>query len=122
MGKGSLEISARATGPKQYYEQRQGLNVAGLLSNPMILIGIAGLAMMVGMPKLLENSESFQPRRRFGTVLTTASGPRNSRRVPGAAAQEPNRGRYVGRSKPAGKFRYGGVDGGIEFQARVCWR
>jgi Protein of unknown function (DUF2012) len=122
MGKGSLEISARASGPKQYYEQRQGLNVVGLLSNPMILIGIAGLAMMVGMPKLLESSEFSQLRRRLWAVLTTASGPRNARRVRGTTAQEPHRGWHVGRSKHAEQFRRGGVDGWIQLQARVCRR
>lgn len=56
-GSGSLEISGRAIGAKQYFEQRQGFNVVGLLSSPMILIGIAGMAMMIGVPKMLENSK-----------------------------------------------------------------
>lgn len=39
---------------------RAVVSVLGLLQNPMILIGIVGLGVMIGMPKLMENSKEYK--------------------------------------------------------------
>lgn len=56
-GNVELEVTVGTLGVRDFYEKRGGFNPMSLLSNPMILIGIAAMAMMFGMPKLLENSE-----------------------------------------------------------------
>lgn len=40
------------------------------LKSPMILMALFSLVMVVGMPKLLENSTSFLPQRFFSNVST----------------------------------------------------
>jgi ER membrane protein complex subunit 7 len=50
-------IQAKVLSKKSFYEERQGFNPMSLLKNPMILFGIAALAMTFGMPKLMENMD-----------------------------------------------------------------
>lgn len=50
-------IQAKVLSKKSFYEERQGFNPASLLKNPMILMGIAALALTFGMPKLMDNMD-----------------------------------------------------------------
>lgn len=54
-----LEVVIGTLSVRDFYEKRGGFNPMSLLSNPMILIGVVAMAMMFGMPKLLENSECY---------------------------------------------------------------
>ena len=77
-----VRVDLRVVGMRSFYEERVDckynsmlgtsrlrgrsliivpVSPLSLLKNPMILIGIAGLAMVIGMPKLLANSTSLSP-------------------------------------------------------------
>jgi hypothetical protein len=50
-------IQAKLLSKKSFYEVREGFNPASLLKNPMMLLGIAAIALTFGMPKLMENMD-----------------------------------------------------------------
>ncbi|MCJ1432129.1 hypothetical protein MMC27_001485 [Xylographa pallens] len=67
-----VRIEVKSQGEKGYYEGRGGFSPLTLLKNPMILIAIFGMAMMVGMPYLLE---SMDPEMRKEFEESQKSGP-----------------------------------------------
>lgn len=54
---GKLVAEVRAVAKKEYYQERGGFNVMSFLKNPMILMGVFSLALIVGMPYLMDNSK-----------------------------------------------------------------
>ncbi|KAL8727140.1 MAG: hypothetical protein Q9166_006236 [cf. Caloplaca sp. 2 TL-2023] len=76
---GKMEL--RVKGLRGYYEQRQGFELMGLLKSPMILMALVGLAMVFGMPYLLENMDpemkkEFEEQQKK-SVLGNAAGAGN---------------------------------------------
>lgn len=55
--KGELMVTLPPTGRKDYYQRREGFNILGFFKSPMILMGLFSVAMIFGMPYLMENSE-----------------------------------------------------------------
>lgn len=59
-GEGSgatMTAEVRVVGRKEYYQERGGFSPMSFLKNPMILMGVFSLALIVGMPYLMDNSE-----------------------------------------------------------------
>ncbi|KAK7730786.1 hypothetical protein SLS57_001618 [Botryosphaeria dothidea] len=54
---GKLVAEVRAVAKKEYYQERGGFNVMSFLKNPMILMGVFSLALIVGMPYLMDNMD-----------------------------------------------------------------
>lgn len=52
-----LTLNAKILSQKNFYQQREGFNVMNLAKNPMLLMGVVGVAFMWGMPKMLENMD-----------------------------------------------------------------
>ncbi|KAI0181432.1 hypothetical protein GGR52DRAFT_524503 [Hypoxylon sp. FL1284] len=50
-------FAVRALGTKEYYTERGGFSVFGILKNPMILMGLVSMVLFIGMPKLIENMD-----------------------------------------------------------------
>ncbi|QDS76723.1 hypothetical protein FKW77_001092 [Venturia effusa] len=48
-------IESRVTGPKEYYQEREGFSVLSLFKNPMILMAVVSLGLILGMPYLMDN-------------------------------------------------------------------
>lgn len=102
--------------PKAYYTERSSFSALSILRNPMILLAMVSMAIMFGMPYLIDNSKTFSSgRRRDALADKTSSGPGDAPRVRGAAKVQPD-------ERPAGqrwrrrwccqaKLRYGGVPG-----------
>ncbi|KAI9716924.1 MAG: hypothetical protein M1812_005073 [Candelaria pacifica] len=55
--KKGLPVELQLLGAKEYYQAREGFSPMSYLKSPMILIGIAGMALVFGMPYLLENMD-----------------------------------------------------------------
>ncbi|RYP72259.1 hypothetical protein DL769_004481 [Monosporascus sp. CRB-8-3] len=51
----------RVLGTKAFFVERGSFSVFGILKNPMILMSLVSLGLFVGLPKLMENSESHHP-------------------------------------------------------------
>ncbi|KAL9637044.1 MAG: hypothetical protein Q9164_002443 [Protoblastenia rupestris] len=72
VGDGPVEL--RVLRARDYYEVRAGFSPLSLLKNPMILIGVVGLAFVMGMPYLMENMDpemkkEFEEQQKKGGVL-----------------------------------------------------
>ncbi|KAI9699408.1 MAG: hypothetical protein M1836_003019 [Candelina mexicana] len=52
-----LPVELQVLGAKGYYQAREGFSPMSYLKSPMILIAIAGMALVFGMPYLLENMD-----------------------------------------------------------------
>ncbi|KAI4230200.1 MAG: hypothetical protein LQ349_006285 [Xanthoria aureola] len=77
--KGNKRVEMRVRGIKAYYEERQGFELLGLLKSPMILMALVGLAMVFGMPYLLENMDpemkaEFEEQQKKSVVGNVAGG------------------------------------------------
>lgn len=55
--KSQLIIAIPPIGKRDFYQKRGGFDLASLFKNPMILIGLASLGLVFGMPYLMDNSE-----------------------------------------------------------------
>jgi hypothetical protein len=53
---GQLRVDIRPAAQKDFYQSRGGFSVMSIFKNPMILMGLVSVAMIFGMPKLMENS------------------------------------------------------------------
>ena len=58
-GQSSLDISVRPMGVKDFYQERVGFSLVSFLRSPMILMALASVGMIFGLPYLMDNSESF---------------------------------------------------------------
>lgn len=56
--KGELTITLAPNGKKDYYQTREGFNLLSFFKSPMILMGLFSVAMIFGMPYLMDNSKS----------------------------------------------------------------
>lgn len=56
-GRDELRIEVRAGAEKQYYQERGGFNILSFLKSPMILMGLASVVLIFGMPYLMENMD-----------------------------------------------------------------
>ncbi|KAF2085825.1 hypothetical protein K490DRAFT_12617, partial [Saccharata proteae CBS 121410] len=56
-GGGRLVVEVRPTAAKEFYQARTGFSPLSFLKNPMILMGVFSLALIVGMPYLMENMD-----------------------------------------------------------------
>lgn len=59
---GELKIEVRPAAQKDFYQVRSGFSVMSIFKNPMILMGLFSVVMIVGMPKLMENSKCYSDR------------------------------------------------------------
>lgn len=80
--KSQLILAIPPIGKREFYQKRGGFDIASLFKNPMILIGIASLGLVFGMPYLMDNSERCS-RRTITTAraLTSHSGRGDQGRV-----------------------------------------
>ncbi|KIV98969.1 uncharacterized protein PV09_09299 [Verruconis gallopava] len=53
----NTDVYVNVLGVKDYYAKRLGFSIMSLLSNPMILIAFFSLALLLGMPYLVENMD-----------------------------------------------------------------
>ncbi|KAL8878332.1 MAG: hypothetical protein Q9192_008473 [Flavoplaca navasiana] len=77
--KGEKRVEVRVLGIRAYYEERQGFELLGLLKSPMILMALVGLAMVFGMPYMLENMDpemkaEFEEQQKKSVVGNVAGG------------------------------------------------
>ncbi|KAL1648754.1 hypothetical protein SLS58_001933 [Diplodia intermedia] len=56
-GGGRMMAEVRVVGRKEYYQERSGFSPLSFLKNPMILMGVFSLALIVGMPYLMDNMD-----------------------------------------------------------------
>lgn len=56
---GIWKFDIRAGKEKEYFYERTGFSPLSILKSPMILIAIATMGIVFGMPYLMDNSESF---------------------------------------------------------------
>ncbi|KAL9075054.1 MAG: hypothetical protein Q9157_004145 [Trypethelium eluteriae] len=56
-GAGDVVVEVRPLGGKEYYQQRSGFSVLSFLKSPMILMALFSLALIVGMPYLMDNMD-----------------------------------------------------------------
>ncbi|KAM0711056.1 hypothetical protein Q7P35_001795 [Cladosporium inversicolor] len=54
---GELTVDIRPAAQKEFYQSRGGFSVMSIFKNPMILMGLASVVMIFGMPKLMENMD-----------------------------------------------------------------
>ncbi|KAB2579725.1 uncharacterized protein LTHEOB_7155 [Lasiodiplodia theobromae] len=54
---GEMLAEVRVLGRKEYYQERSGFSPLAFLKNPMILMGVFSLALIVGMPYLMDNMD-----------------------------------------------------------------
>ncbi|KKY28702.1 hypothetical protein UCDDS831_g00087 [Diplodia seriata] len=54
---GQMMAEVRVLGRKEYYQERSGFSPLSFLKNPMILMGVFSLALIVGMPYLMDNMD-----------------------------------------------------------------
>lgn len=57
-GKGELLVSLPPNNKKEYYQRKEGFNIVSFFMSPMILMGLFSVAMIFGMPYLMENSKA----------------------------------------------------------------
>lgn len=57
-GSGEVTVEINPSGKKEFYQSRGGFNITGILKSPMILMALVSVAMIFGMPYLMENSKS----------------------------------------------------------------
>ncbi|PHH64032.1 hypothetical protein CDD81_5137 [Ophiocordyceps australis] len=74
---GALEV--RWMGSRQYYLERPGFSVLGILKNPMILMGLVSMLIFIGMPYLMENMDpemkaEFEAQQRKGGPMAAMMG------------------------------------------------
>jgi len=55
--KSQLVIAIPPIGKRDFYQARGGFDIASLFKNPMILIGLASMGLVFGMPYLMDNSK-----------------------------------------------------------------
>ena len=80
-GKEELTISVKAGAEKQFYQERGGFNILSFLKSPMILMGLASVVLIFGMPYLMDNmdaetKEEFEGKIdifEFGVVVLLAN-------------------------------------------------
>ncbi|KAF1990093.1 hypothetical protein K402DRAFT_371064 [Aulographum hederae CBS 113979] len=53
----AVEVEVRCLGGKEFYAVRAGFSMFSILKNPMILMALFSLAVIVGMPYLMENMD-----------------------------------------------------------------
>lgn len=53
----------RAGAEKQYYQERGGFSILSFLKSPMILMGLASVVLIFGMPYLMDNSKFVEAKR-----------------------------------------------------------
>ncbi|KAK4967612.1 hypothetical protein LTR28_002426 [Elasticomyces elasticus] len=56
-GTDSVTVEIGPVGRKEFYIQRGGFNVLGMLKSPMILLGLFSVVLIFGMPYLMENMD-----------------------------------------------------------------
>ncbi|EMF15961.1 uncharacterized protein SEPMUDRAFT_139601 [Sphaerulina musiva SO2202] len=56
-GRDELRIEVRAGAEKQYYQERGGFSILSFLKSPMILMGLASVVLIFGMPYLMDNMD-----------------------------------------------------------------
>ncbi|KAL1633599.1 hypothetical protein SLS56_002747 [Neofusicoccum ribis] len=58
-GRGSVAggVEVRVLAAREFYQERQGFSPLSFLKNPMILMGLFSLALIVGMPYLMDNMD-----------------------------------------------------------------
>ncbi|KAF2146083.1 uncharacterized protein K452DRAFT_263617 [Aplosporella prunicola CBS 121167] len=83
-GRGRCEAEVRALLPKEYYQVRQGFSPLSFLKNPMILMGLFSMALIFGMPYLMDNMDE-ETRAEFEEMQK--SSPLASRANPAAQLQ-----------------------------------
>ncbi|KAF2840439.1 hypothetical protein M501DRAFT_1002792 [Patellaria atrata CBS 101060] len=52
-----IVTEVRVVAPKEFYQERGGFNLLGFLKSPMILMALFSMAMIFGMPYLMENMD-----------------------------------------------------------------
>lgn len=96
-GRDELRIEVRAGAEKQYYQERGGFSILSFLKSPMILMGLASVVLIFGMPYLMDNSKFVEAKREnknylggnqeqrvmidMLTLLSYRSGPGNQRGI-----------------------------------------
>lgn len=63
-------FDVRVLGPKTYFSERSTFSVFSVLRSPMILLGLVSMAIFIGMPYLMDNSE-LPARPPFPTPLAS---------------------------------------------------
>ena len=68
-----VTVEAKPTGKKEYYTERAGFSPLQFLRSPMILMAVFSLALIVGLPYLMDNSmlPSSQPLLRQSELTVT---------------------------------------------------
>ncbi|RDA93771.1 hypothetical protein CP533_0254 [Ophiocordyceps camponoti-saundersi (nom. inval.)] len=69
----------RTLGTKVYFVERPGFSVLGILKSPMILMGLASMLMVFGMPYLMDNMDpeikaEFEAQQRKGGPVASIMG------------------------------------------------
>lgn len=67
-GRDELRIEVRAGAEKQYYQERGGFSILSFLKSPMILMGLASVVLIFGMPYLMDNSKFVEAKRENKTT------------------------------------------------------
>ena len=88
-GKDVLKIDVKAGAEKQFYQERGGFNILSFLKSPMILMALASLVLVVGMPYIMENSKFAKDRTLANSMLIHGSGSGSKGRVRGDERQKP---------------------------------
>lgn len=88
--KGELVVTLPPNSKKEYYERREGFNLLGFFKSPMILMGLFSVAMIFGMPYLMENSKSTSKSQIDFITLILCSGRRDQGRVSRDAKKQPS--------------------------------
>lgn len=68
-GRDELRIEVRAGAEKQYYQERGGFSILSFLKSPMILMGLASVVLIFGMPYLMDNSKFVEAKREKNKTL-----------------------------------------------------
>jgi len=64
-GKGELTIHLAPGSSKSFYQVRGGFDALGMLKSPMILMGLVSVAMVFGLPYIMDNSTSEESALRL---------------------------------------------------------
>ncbi|KAH7392846.1 hypothetical protein BKA66DRAFT_411437 [Pyrenochaeta sp. MPI-SDFR-AT-0127] len=72
-GGNGLVVEARPVGMKYFYQERQGFSPLSFLKSPMILMALFSMALIFGMPKLMENmdpemKQEFEDMQKTGVL------------------------------------------------------
>ncbi|KAH8593229.1 hypothetical protein B0O99DRAFT_547387 [Bisporella sp. PMI_857] len=105
---GALGFDVRVLGKKEYFVERTGFSPLSILKSPMILIAIASMGIVFGMPYLMDNMDpemkaEFEARQKGGGVGATQAA--NSLQNFDAAAWLAGTGSKKGEEKAQGKIR-----------------